>query len=64
MITMVYIGFIIMMVAAVIMTNTIASKADNAKKKCEELYDDVSDLKDEIFYLKMEIDKLKAGTPN
>ena len=60
MITLVYIGFIVFVVAAVIAIGTIGTLIEGMRRKCDENEITISDLKDDIFYLKLEIAKLKS----
>lgn len=60
MITLVYIGFIIFVVAAVIAIGAVGTLMEGMRKKCDANEMEISDLHDEIFYLKLEIAKLKS----
>lgn len=64
MITLVYIGFIVFVVAAVIAIGTIGTLIEGMRRKCDANELLISDLQDDIFYLKLEIAKLKSkATP-
>lgn len=60
MITLVYIGFIVFAVAAVIAIGTIGTLMEGMRKKCDTNELIISELQDDIFYLKIEIAKLKS----
>jgi len=60
MINLVYIGFIVFVVAAVIAIGTIGTLMEGLRRKCDANEMTISDLHDEIFYLKLEIAKLKS----
>lgn len=60
MITLVYIGFIVFVVAAVIAIGTIGTLMEGMRRKCDANELLISDLQDDIFYLKLEIAKLKS----
>lgn len=60
MITLVYIGFIIFVVAAVIAIGTIGTLMEGLRRKCDANEIVISNLHDDIFYLKLEIAKLKS----
>ena len=59
--TFVYCGLIVTAVAIIIAISNISGTVNKAKQKCDDLDTEVSDLKDEIFYLKMKIESLQAG---
>lgn len=59
-ITLVYIGFIVFAVAEVIAIGTIGTLMEGMRRKCDANEIAISDLQDDIFYLKLEIAKLKA----
>lgn len=61
MITLVYIGFIVFVVAAVIAIGTIGTLMEGMRKKCDANELIISELQDDVFYLKLEIAKLKAN---
>lgn len=62
MITLVYIGFIVFVVASVIAIGTIGTLMEGMRRKCEANELLISDLQDDIFYLKLEIAKFKSKT--
>lgn len=62
MITLVYIGFIVFVVSAVIAIGTIGTLMEGMRRKCDANELLISDLQDDIFYLKLEIAKLKSKT--
>lgn len=64
MITLVYIGFIVFVVAAVIAIGTAGTLMEGMRRKCDANELLISDLQDDIFYLKLEIAKLKSKTTN
>lgn len=61
MITLVYIGFIVFVVAAVIAVGTIGTLIEGMRRKCDANELLISDLQGDVFYLKLEIAKLKAN---
>lgn len=60
MITLVYIGFIVFVVASVLAIGTIGTLIEGMRRKCDANELLISDLQDDIFYLKLEIAKLKT----
>jgi hypothetical protein len=60
MITLVYIGFIIFIVAVIIAIGTIGTLMEGMRRKCDAHEITISDLQDDIFYMKIEIAKLKS----
>lgn len=60
MISLVYFGFIVFAVASVIAMATIGSLIDGLRKNSNESEEAISKLQDEVFYLKLEIAKLKS----
>lgn len=61
MITLVYIGFIVFVVAAIIAIGTIGALMEGMRRKCDANELLISELEDDIFYLKLEISKLKSN---
>lgn len=61
MITLVYIGFIVFVVAAVIAIGAIGTLMEGMRRKCDANELLISDLQDDVFYLKIEIAKLKTN---
>lgn len=61
MITLVYIGFIVFVVAAVIAIGTIGTLMEGMRRKCDANELLISDLQDDVFYLKLEIAKFKTN---
>lgn len=59
MISLVYFGFIVFAVASIIAMATIGSLIDGLRKNSNESEEAISKLQDEVFYLKLEIAKLK-----
>lgn len=62
MITFVCIGFNVFVVAAVIATGAIGTLIEGMRKKCDANEFIISELQDDIFYLKLEIAELKSKT--
>ncbi len=60
MIGLVYFGFIVFAVASIIAMATIGSLIDGLRKNSNESEEAISKLQDEVFYLKLEISKLKS----
>lgn len=60
MIGLVYFGFIIFAVASIIAMATIGSLIEGLRKTNNENEEAISKLQDEIFYLKLEVAKLKS----
>ncbi|QBM23732.1 hypothetical protein E1B03_15385 [Citrobacter arsenatis] len=60
MISLVYFGFIVFAVASIIAMATIGSLIDGLRKNSNESEEAISKLQDEVFYLKLEIAKLKS----
>ncbi|EGT0662150.1 hypothetical protein JAF83_002339 [Citrobacter werkmanii] len=60
MISLVYFGFIVFAVASIIAMATIGSLMDGLRKNSNESEEAISKLQDEVFYLKLEIAKLKS----
>ncbi|MEB2740702.1 hypothetical protein [Citrobacter portucalensis] len=60
MISLVYFGFIVFAVASVIAMATIGSLIDGLRKNSNESEEAISKLQDEVFYLKLEIAKLRS----
>lgn len=60
MISLVYFGFIVFAVASIIAMATIGSLIDGLRKNSNESEEAISKLQDEVFYLKLEIEKLKS----
>ena len=64
MITLVYIGFIVFTVAAIVAIGTIGALIEGMRRKCDANEIIISDLQDDIFNLKLEIAKIKStGSP-
>ncbi|MDM3468750.1 hypothetical protein OGV52_13880 [Citrobacter sp. Cb041] len=61
MIGLVYFGFIVFAVASIIAMATIGSLIEGLRKNNTENEESISKLQDEVFYLKLEIAKLKSG---
>jgi hypothetical protein len=60
MITLVYIGFIIFTVAAIIAIGTIGTLVEGLRKISNANEEAISKLQDEVFYMKIEIEKLRS----
>lgn len=60
MIGLVYLGFIVFAVASIIAMATIGSLIEGLRKSNNENGEAISKLQDEIFYLKLEVAKLKS----
>lgn len=60
MIGLVYLGFIVFAVASIIAMSTIGSLIEGLRKSNNENEEAISKLQDEVFYLKLEVAKLKS----
>jgi hypothetical protein len=60
MITLVYIGFIVFTVAAIIAIGTIGTLVEGLRKISNANAEAISKLQDEVFYMKIEIEKLRS----
>lgn len=60
MIGLVYFGFIVFAVASIIAMATIGSLIEGLRKNNTENEESISKLQDDVFYLKLEIAKLKS----
>lgn len=64
MIILVYVGFLIFAIAAIVSIAVIGTWIDSIRTQNSIISEDISKLQDEVFHLKLELAKLKSQTIN